>query len=185
MLFRSMAIWGGLVSGGLAALFAARRDGIPTRQLADAAVVGLLLGQMVGRLGCIVNGDAFGGPTSLPWGFVYLHPDAFIPDALRGVLTHPYPLYEILWDGALLGAILLLRRRITKEGMLFCVYVAVYGAGRFALTFVRQEAIILWGLQQAQLVAVTASVLALAGMVYLAKAPVLPPKARKLRAATR
>ncbi|MBI4218802.1 MAG: prolipoprotein diacylglyceryl transferase, partial [Chloroflexi bacterium] len=55
-----LAIWGGLFSGGLGALIAAKRDGLPLAKLADATVPGLLVGQMIGRIGCIINGDAYG-----------------------------------------------------------------------------------------------------------------------------
>jgi phosphatidylglycerol:prolipoprotein diacylglycerol transferase len=125
---------------------------------------------MVGRLGCIINGDAYGGPTTMPWGFVYTNAGAMIPDALKGIPTHPYPVYEILWDLALLGLLLFLRRRSLPGGLLFLTYVAGYALGRFTLTFVRQEAIVLWGLQQAQVVALGALALACVGAFFLTKA---------------
>ena len=164
-----LAIWGGLITGGLVALFAARREKLPAARLADAIVFGLLVGQMVGRLGCIINGDAYGGPTTMPWGFTYVNPEAMIPDALKGIPTHPYPVYEILWNLALLGLLLFLRKRDLPAGMLFSTYVAGYAVGRFTLTFVRQEAIWFWGLQEAQVVSLLAFVLAVAGGVYLTR----------------
>lgn len=162
-----LAIWGGLIVGGVVALLVARKEGIRPLALADAAPFGMLVGQMAGRIGCIINGDAYGSPTSLPWGLVYTNPGAMIPDALKGIPTHPYPVYEILWDTALLGLLLLLRRRTLPSGALFATYVAGYAVGRFFLTFVRQEDIVVWGLQQAQVIALAAFVLAIAGIVYL------------------
>ncbi len=162
-----LAIWGGLLVGGVAAFIAARREGLAPFKLADASVIGMIGGQMVGRLGCIVNGDAYGGATGMPWGFVYTNPGAFIPDALKGIPTHPYPVYEILWDGALLGLLLFFRRRSLPEGMLFLLYVAGYALGRFSLTFVRQEAVVVWGLQQAQAVALIVLLLALGGGAWM------------------
>ncbi|MBI2872555.1 MAG: prolipoprotein diacylglyceryl transferase [Chloroflexi bacterium] len=162
-----LAIWGGLVTGGLVALFMARREGIPVLKLADATSIGLIAGQMVGRIGCIINGDAYGGATSMPWGFIYTNPGAMLPDSLRGIPTHPYPLYEILWGMALLGLLLYLRRRSLPSGVLFLTYVGVYALGRFGLTFVRQEAVVLWGLQQAQVVALVVLALAAAGAARL------------------
>jgi len=162
-----LAIWGGLLTGGVAAFIAARRESLAPLKLADASVIGMIAGQMVGRLGCIVNGDAYGGATGMPWGFVYTNPGAMIPDALKGISTHPYPVYEILWDATLLGLLLFLRRRSLPEGLLFLLYVAGYALGRFSLTFVRQEAVVVWGLQQAQVVALVVLLLALIGGVWI------------------
>ncbi|MBI4310563.1 MAG: prolipoprotein diacylglyceryl transferase, partial [Chloroflexi bacterium] len=163
-----LAIWGGLLTGGVVAFYAARREGLAPLKLADASVIGMIAGQMVGRLGCIVNGDAYGGVTGLPWGFVYANPGALIPDALKGTPTHPYPVYEILWDAALLGILLLIRRRTVPDGSLFIMYAVGYGLGRFSLTFVRQEAVMVWGLQQAQVIALGVLALAAAGGAWLA-----------------
>jgi phosphatidylglycerol:prolipoprotein diacylglycerol transferase len=162
-----LAVWGGLITGGLAALVAARRHSLPIPRLADATVVGLIVGQMIGRVGCIVNGDAYGGPTSLPWGLIYVNPDAMLPDALRGVPTHPYPIYEILWDFFLLGLLLVLRRHPLPHGLLFSIYAVGYSLGRFSLSFLRQEAVVLWGLQQAQLVALVLLLAAMSGIAVL------------------
>jgi phosphatidylglycerol:prolipoprotein diacylglycerol transferase len=134
-----LAIWGGLLTGGIAALIVARIQGLPALKLADATVIGLIPGQMLGHVGCIINGDAYGGPTSAPWGFIYVNPGSMLPADLKGVPTHPYPAYEILWDLALLGLVLYLRRRNLPAGMLFVTYLAGYGIGRFTLTFVRNE----------------------------------------------
>ncbi len=174
-----LAIWGGLITGGLVAFFVARRVGLPAARLADATVIGLLAGQMVGRLGCIINGDAYGGPTAMPWGVVYVNPGAMIPESLKGIPTHPYPVYEILLDALLLGLVLLLRRHRLPSGMLFLTYVAGYSLIRFTLTFVRQEAVWFWGLQEAQVVSLVTFALALGIATYLLRRP-LPT--RRVRA---
>ncbi len=103
----------------------------------------------------------------MPWGFVYVNPGTMIPEALKGIPTHPYPVYEILWDLGLLGVLLFLRKRDMPAGMLFLIYVAGYAIGRFTLTFVRQEAVWFWGLQEAQVVALVIFAMALAAVVYL------------------
>lgn len=179
-----MAIWGGLVSGGLVALFVAHREKLPIPKLADITSVGLLVGQMIGRLGCIVTGDTLGRVTSMPWGFIYVNPGSAVPDSLKGVPTHPYPVYEILWDLALLGLILFLRRRRLPQGLLFLVYVGGYALGRFGLTFVRQEAVTLWGLQQAQVIALaifTVAVVAAVGLITKAGQAPRPAASKRMR----
>lgn len=162
-----LAIWGAVVGGALAVTVYSKFKGLPLALLVDGAVPALLVGQIIGRIGCIVNGDAYGGATSLPWGFIYTHPDALIPQHLWGVPTHPYPVYEILWNFVVLLFLWRLRTRVKIEGMLFFGYVSLYSLGRFLLTFVRQEKVWFWGLQEAQVIALIALVVSILAIVYL------------------
>lgn len=168
MEFQGLAIWGAVAGGGMAILVYAKVRGLPFMRLADAIVPGLLVAQIIGRFGCIVNGDAYGDATGLPWGFVYNHPDAEIPSRLANVPTHPYPVYEMFWNGAVLLVILILRRHLKTDGMLFLSYLSFYAVGRFALSFVREEKIWFWGLQEAQVIAMVVFASSIGALLYMA-----------------
>jgi phosphatidylglycerol:prolipoprotein diacylglycerol transferase len=154
-----LAVWGAVVGGVAAGALYCRLAGLPIRLMAEVAAPGLLLGQIVGRLGGLINGDAYGAPFDSPWSLIYVHQAALIPDL--GEPTHPYPLYEMLWNALVLGAIWRRRRLPHRQGTVFLAYLVLYALGRFALGFVRQETIVLFGLQQGQLIALPVIALAL------------------------
>ncbi|MHB1133939.1 MAG: prolipoprotein diacylglyceryl transferase [Chloroflexota bacterium] len=166
-----LSIFGGVLGGLFAAVVFASRARLPLWRVLDVAAPGLILGQIIGRLGCIVNGDAQGLPADLPWAFTYIHPDALAPEL--GLPGHPYPVYEMLWNLAGLALLWSLRTRLRTPGALFLVYAAYYSLGRFFLSFVRQETQAFWGLQQAQVIALASLVLAgLAALYLLRQRPV-------------
>ena len=135
----------------------------------------MLVGQAIGRLGCLVNGDAWGAPTGCPCGVVYWHEHALVPPELLGVPTHPYPLYEIAGVAIVLGLVWLAVRRGSRPGTAFLLATLGYAALRFTLTFVRQEPIVAPGLQEAQLVALGTGAIApaiLATRAVAGRAPV-------------
>jgi len=82
-----------------------------------------------------------------------------VPPDLLGVPLHPYPVYELLFDLALLGLLCKLRDDYKTDGLLFLTYAGVYAIGRFLLTFFRMEQVWFFGLQEAQVVALALLVL--------------------------
>lgn len=157
-----LAVWGAVIGGFAAGALYCRFAGLSVAPMADVAAPGLLLGQIVGRVGSLVNGDAYGAAFDAPWSLVYVHEAALIPDL--GEPTHPYPLYEMAWNGLLLALLWRLRLRALPPGTIFATYLLLYGVGRFALSFVRQEALVL-GLQQAQWIALVAIALSIPVLV--------------------
>lgn len=162
-----LAIWGGIAGGALAVVIFARFKQIPIGKLADTLVPALLVAQIIGRFACIIDGDAAGGLTSLPWAFTYLNPGAMTPPGLWGLPTHPYPVYDQLWNLMGLGIALKLRHHFKTDGFLFLSYVSIYAVGRFVFTYVRQEKVWFWGLQEAQVLAIAILAAVAISMVYL------------------
>lgn len=108
----------------------------------------MLLAQFIGRIGCTINGDAFGTPTDLPWGVVYTNPNSFAP---LNIATHPAVWYEMLWDMVVFGTLLKLKGKIAPSGSIFLTYLVMYSFGRFFIDFFRGNPAGPFGLHQAQL----------------------------------
>ena len=154
-----LAILGAVLGGTAAGAVAAWRAGLPVRALSDAAAPGAILGQAIGRFGCLFTGDAVGRPTD-GFGVTYLHPGAMAPEL--GVPYEPVFLYEMGWDLAIFATLWLVRGRLRVDGQLFALYLGLYAVGKFLLTFFRTETVWVAGLQEAQLLALAAIALAVA-----------------------
>ncbi|MBV9543109.1 MAG: prolipoprotein diacylglyceryl transferase, partial [Chloroflexi bacterium] len=137
--------------------------------LLDIAAPAMLVGQSIGRVGCLCNGDAWGADaTGCPFCIAirYTNQNDLLPADLKGVPTYAYPLYEIGFEILLLAVLWIFRRQLEKTpGLTFLVASIGYAAIRFGLTFYRQEVIVAFGLQEAQVIAlitglVSAAVLA-------------------------
>ena len=160
-----IAAYGGFIGGIAAGWIAARRFGLPSWRLLDLAAPSMLIGQAIGRLGCLSNGDAWGAPCNGAPGIciAYVNADDLLPDELRGVPTHAYPLYEIALELLLLAVLWRLGERLSRRpGQRFVLVALGYALIRLVLTFLRQETVIVAGLQEAQVVALLTAVVAVA-----------------------
>ena len=162
-----LAIYGAVVGGFIGVSIACRIYRLPLLKVIDAVAPGLVLAQGIGRIGCIVNGDAWGARTDSPFAFVYTNPDSFIPNRLLNVPTHPYPIYDMALNFAIFGLLMWLRKKPLPNGALFAIFVAVYAFGRFFISWVREERVWFWGLQEAQVISLVAVVLATGALVWI------------------
>lgn len=162
-----IAIYGAILGGVAAGALYGRLARLPIGQAADIAGCGLILGQAIGRIGDIINGEHHGAHApDLPWSVVYVHPATL---GERNVPVHLAVGYELVWDLLVLGILLRLFRRLPIDGALFWIYLWLYSVGRFVISFYRLDSIEAFGLRQAQIVAllcIIASTVALA-ILYL------------------
>lgn len=140
-----MAFHGALLAGFLAFLYLCRRDHQPILRWSDAAIPGVALAQGIGRWGNWANQEAFGNPTSLPWGVV-IAPEHRPPMFAEVERFHPTFLYESIFNlaNALFLSWLALQvpaSRRLRHGDILGVYLINYGVARFAIERLRVDSL--------------------------------------------
>ena len=158
-----MAFFGAMFGGALALIISAWRWRIPVWSLLDVGALGMTIGQTIGRVGNIINGDIVGYKTN-GWGFEYTNQQTFGP---LNTPVQPASLYELLISLALFLILWSLRKRIHPEGMLAMLYILLYSISQFFIFFLRDNIVILGGLKQAQVTAIVVIVLTLPIIAYL------------------
>jgi prolipoprotein diacylglyceryl transferase len=146
----------GAVAGGVCALVVqlrARRW--PVGTFLDCTVLGLCLGQAIGRFGNWFNQELYGTASNLPWA---LHVDpAYRPvDQPDQATYHPVFLYEALWDVTVFFLLLRLWPILTRRfrpGGVAAAYLALYSVGRIVVEAFRGDpALMVAGLRINQLI---------------------------------
>ena len=130
---------------------------------ADVIAPGIILAQAIGRVGCTINGCCYGLPTSLLWGVVYTHPNSLAP---LGVAIHPTQPYELIYNLIVFGILFALRGRFKPDGSLFLIYLSLYSLWRVGIDFIREGTPFLFGLHQAQVIAIIVLAIAIPILAY-------------------
>lgn len=160
-----LAIWGAVIGGLVALVILAWQRGWRLPLLLDTLAPAVVLAQGIGRLACVITGDAVGKPTTGPFGLAYTNPGAMVPQL--GVYYTPTPVYELIMNVAIFALLWQLRKQKLPEGALFLLYLVLYAGGRFLITFWSAYQTIAFGLNQAQLISLAAFVIGLPLLIYV------------------
>jgi len=134
-----LAIYGGIIAGGLTVLTVCYVKKINFFAFADCVAPGVILAQGVGRWGNFMNGEAFGYET-----------DIFCRMGLCNyntgydmIYVHPTFLYESLWNFLGFALVNLFRKFVGKkyDGQLFLFVFAWYGLGRMFIEMLRTDSL--------------------------------------------
>jgi prolipoprotein diacylglyceryltransferase len=158
--FSGLTFYGGLICGGAAVLYIARKHGIKPLDMLDIGGPGMMLAYGIGRIGCQMSGDGDWGIYNfspkphwlswLPdwmWGFKFPHnvnnEGVAIPNCV-GKYCHelPGPVFPTSFYESVICILLFLflwsiRDRIKISGIMFGIYMILNGIERFFIELIR------------------------------------------------
>lgn len=162
-----IGIIGSLIGGFLVAVWFCRDRKIPLVKFGDTLGPGIALGQTVGQLACLLNGDSYGRPTDLPWAITYTDPRSMAP---LNIPLHPIEIYEMAAYFLIFLLVWKVRKHQRLDGFTFFTYLAGYGVARFIVDFFRGDpAMFAWGMQAAQVFGAAMILVSLVGFPLLKK----------------
>jgi phosphatidylglycerol---prolipoprotein diacylglyceryl transferase len=151
-----LAIHGGLIGAILTGYIFTKIKKISFWETADIVAPSIVIGQAIGRWGNFANGEAHGGPTSLPWGIL-----------VDGIRVHPTFLYESLWNLGVFAILILYRKKKKVDGEIFLLYGILYSVGRFWIEGLRTDSLMFFGMRAAQLISLAIIVVFSATFYYI------------------
>lgn len=177
-----LAIHGGMLFGLLWIIFYTKKYKVNTFRILDMIVIGLIIGQSIGRWGNFFNGEAHGTATTLEH-LQSLHIPEFIINGMNigGTYYLPTFLYESIW--CLLGFIILLvirRLKYIKIGQTTAVYLIWYGIGRFIIEGMRTDSLLIGNFRQAQIISIIMVILGIVIFILKGKGSKLDNQYNKM-----
>jgi phosphatidylglycerol---prolipoprotein diacylglyceryl transferase len=166
ILSRGGMSWFGGFAGGLGAgVWMLSRRRVSVIAALSAATPALAVGHAIGRIGCLLVGDDYGRPSSLPWAIAF-------PEGLPPTLTpvHPTQIYEALALMPLAWLLIRWRRQQRPDAAVLGLYLAGAGAIRFAIEFLRINTRVLGNLSVAHLAALTITIIGI-GILLTTRRP--------------
>ncbi|MFM2295623.1 MAG: Phosphatidylglycerol--prolipoprotein diacylglyceryl transferase [Verrucomicrobiota bacterium] len=144
-----LVFYGGFLGALLAFYLFTRRKKISFWKLADVLAPSIALGNVFGRIGCLLFGCCYGRACELPWAIHFPR-----DHETHGAGVHPTQLYDALLNLALYAALAWQFRRKKFDGQTFALFLMGYAIARSVVEMFRGDyldAQIRHGLTPAQL----------------------------------
>jgi phosphatidylglycerol---prolipoprotein diacylglyceryl transferase len=129
------AVLGGLASGYIFS----KIKKLHFLYLVQYFIIPILIGQIIGRFGCFLNGDGSGIPTNLPWGIVYSHNSLAYSNIMPNTHLHPTQIYEMIGNFILLVFFIFTGKIEWFNIRRLPLYVIGYGLIRFIIENFRSD----------------------------------------------
>lgn len=164
-----VAVTAAPIGSAIGGWIACRRLRLPIGFMFDLTVIGIVLGEAIGRVGDVINGEHHAvACAGLPWCVRYTDP------ATLGQrdFVHPVAAYDLLVDVLIFVVLLAYRRRVLghpPEGRVFWCYLALYGGFRFVTSFLRLDPVVVAGLQEGQVLGLVYVVAGIPALAWLTR----------------
>lgn len=155
-----LAIYGAIIGGAAAALIVLRMKKMNILKFFDALAPAVMLGQIIGRWGNFMNGEAYGSVKTFEFfgRFFDISTSKNLPWIMQigsgenAVLCQPTFLYESLWN--LVGFVLIniFYNRKKYDGEILIWYVTWYGFGRMFIEGLRTDSLYIGTIRISQLI---------------------------------
>jgi phosphatidylglycerol---prolipoprotein diacylglyceryl transferase len=157
LLSRGGLSWFGGLAGGVGGglLFIWWRQ-LPAMEVIAAATPALAIGHAIGRIGCLLVGDDYGRPSSLPWAIAF--PEGLPPTS---VPVHPTQIYEAVLLVPLAFVLMRWRRQHRPAAFVLGGYLLLAGAIRFGIEFLRVNTRVVGPLSVAHIASILAMLVGL------------------------
>lgn len=151
-----MAIYGAVIGAFITLAVYARIKKANTFQMADTGVMGLIIGQVIGRFGNFMNREVFGEYTDSIFAMripiertrpqdISESIAAHMTDGINYIQVHPTFLYESLWNVMIFVIMLVYHKHKKFQGEICLLYLGGYGLGRMWIEGVRTDQLMIGG----------------------------------------
>jgi len=159
--FQGLTSFGGLILGAIAAIVYTKRKWIDLRSMMDLLGPAFMLGHVIGRIGCLLNGCCYGNACP---------PDAPFAMRIAGLpgTYQPAQVYDSLMNLVGLGVVLWFERRSKHRGQVFSLFLVLHGLARFIYEFWRAgvTAEVVRGLSLTEAQVVSLAMIAIGGGLF-------------------
>jgi len=153
-----LAIYGGVLAAIATCIVFCKKRKLQFLPMADSGVIGLILGQAIGRWGNFFNAEAFGGYTDSLLAMrikeSIVNPGMLNSNVLANlqfvsgtsyIQVHPTFFYESVWNLSVFAFLYFYSKKKSYDGQIFLFYLMLYGFGRFFIEGLRADSLMFFG----------------------------------------
>lgn len=133
-----LVLYGGFFGVLIASAIAIKVKKMPPGKTLDAIAPATVLGAMIGRMGCLLNGCCYGRPSYASWAISH-NTENSAAYLIKGIPVHPASIYSMIMLAVIFAMLTVLARRRHFDGQIMWASTVLYPLGRFIVELYRGE----------------------------------------------